>query len=261
MDDLVSVIMPNYNCGKYIEESILSVLGQTYKNLELIVVDDCSTDNSVEIVTRLASSDGRIKLLVNSVNGGAAAARNRALLLARGRWIAFLDSDDRWTADKLERQIAFMLGNGYSFSCTKYRHIDEQSERTGTVVTCPKTLGKRRMFNYCYPGCLTVMYDSEVIGLLQINELVGNGENDYALWLKAVRKAKCYYLDEILAEYRIRQGSLSHGNRIRLIKYQYELMKYSEGCNSFVCCCYVVRRMFFGFFKKLIHVKKNCESV
>ena len=120
MDELVSIIMPSYNTAEYIDNSIKSVLAQTYENWELIIVDDCSTDHTDAVVfPHLA--DKRIRYLQNEQNSGAAVSRNRALREAKGKWIAFLDSDDLWEPEKLERQLEFMIANGYKFSYTDYR--------------------------------------------------------------------------------------------------------------------------------------------
>ena len=126
MNDLISIIMPSYNTERYIGDSIRSVLAQTYSDWELIIVDDCSTDRTDDIVGGFLH-DTRIRYIKNEKNSGAAMSRNRALREARGRWIAFLDSDDLWLPDKLEHQVDFMEQHGYSFSYTKYREIDEQS--------------------------------------------------------------------------------------------------------------------------------------
>lgn len=253
----VSVIMPNYNCGKYLEETVNSVINQTYRNWELLIVDDCSTDNSVEVIKNLQSKDDRIKLFINEKNSGAAASRNRAMREASGKWIAFLDSDDLWTPDKLEKQLSFMTEGGYKFSYTAYRQIDENSEPLNVLVTGPKKLTKRKMFKYCYPGCLTVMYDSTETGVVQIPDCIANGENDYAIWLKVVKKYDCMYLSEILAEYRVRQSSLSHrSSKFKLIKNHYRLFKFSEersAAGAFFC---TIRNLFYGFWKKVVYVNK-----
>ena len=257
MGELVSVIMPNYNGERFLAETIESVLAQTYQNWELLITDDCSTDGSVAIASSYAEKDPRVKLFVQEKNSGAAEARNRSLSEAKGKWIAFLDSDDVWLPEKLEKQIAFMEENGYKFSYTKYEHIDENSERMGVTVVGPKKLGKRRMFHYCYPGCLTVMYDAETVGVLQVDGRIGNGENDYALWLKAVKKATCYYLNETLARYRVRKVSLSHGRKMRLVKNHYYLMRYSENRGRFVSFYYMMIHLFYGALKKIFYVKRG----
>lgn len=189
-DGLVSIIMPSYNTGNYIAESIQSVLNQTYENWELIIVDDCSTDNTDEIVASF--KDERIKYFKNETNSGAALTRNRALREAQGEWIAFLDSDDLWMPEKLERQIKFMEKNGYVFSYHEYEKIDEKSEPLNVYVTGPDVVTKRKMYNYGYPGCLTFMYNTEAMGLIQINDIKKN--NDYAILLQLCKKAGCYLL-------------------------------------------------------------------
>lgn len=197
-EELVSIIMPSYNTGKFIKETINSVIAQTYSNWELIIVDDCSTDNTDEIVKSI--NDNRIIYLKNETNSGAAISRNKALREAKGRWIAFLDSDDLWKNDKLEKQIKFMKENNCYFSYTNYIEIDENGNINGKRVTGPKKITKTGMFNYCWPGCLTVMYDANKIGLIQIEDIKKN--NDYAMWLKVCKKADCYLLSEDLAMYR-----------------------------------------------------------
>lgn len=135
-EELVSIIMPSYNTGKFIKETINSVIAQTYSNWELIIVDDCSTDNTDEIVKSI--NDNRIIYLKNETNSGAAISRNKALREAKGRWIAFLDSDDLWKNDKLEKQIKFMKENNCYFSYTNYIEIDENDNTNGKRITGPK---------------------------------------------------------------------------------------------------------------------------
>ena len=124
-EKLISVIMPTYNCGKFIEKTIKSVINQTYKNWELIIVDDCSKDNTEDVVNKCSKSDDRIKYYRLEINQGAAVARTQAMKIAKGNYMAFLDSDDLWKKDKLEKQINFMKENNYSFTCTAYEQIDE----------------------------------------------------------------------------------------------------------------------------------------
>lgn len=246
----VSIIMPNYNCEKFIDETINSVLAQTYGNWELLIVDDCSTDNSVEIIKRYCDTDERIKLLVNETNSGAAASRNWALREATGRWIAFLDSDDIWLPQKLEMQLAFMTDNGYSFSFTKYRQIDEQSNPLGKVVIGPKMISKKQMkYCCCYLGCLTVMYDAEAVGVVQIDESIRK-RNDDAMWLKVRKFADAYYLDTLLAEYRVRKGSISHQGKLNLIKYHYRLYRVGDNKNPISAVFCMIRNIAKVFKKK-----------
>ncbi|MGB4386964.1 MAG: glycosyltransferase family 2 protein, partial [Caldicoprobacterales bacterium] len=125
MEGLVSIITPAYNCEKYIGETIESVLKQSYENWELIIVDDCSTDNTKSVVEEYIKRDKRIKYYSLDVNSGAAVARTKAMELASGEYIAFLDSDDLWMPNKLEKQISFMKANNYNFTCTSYEQVDE----------------------------------------------------------------------------------------------------------------------------------------
>ncbi len=254
MDELVSVIMPSYNTAKFISETIDSVLTQTYTNWELIIVDDCSTDNTDEVVKSFLSDD-RIKYIKNEKNSGAAFSRNRALCEAKGKWIAFLDSDDLWLPEKLEKQIEFMEKNDYHFSYTNYIEIDEESKTNGKRVTGPKKITKYGMYNYCWMGCLTVMYDAETIGLIQIADIKKN--NDYAMWLKVCKKADCYLLDEVLAKYRKRSGSISNHSYRALVQWHYRLFREVEKQNPVHAACSTCRNLFFGLIKKLIYVKKR----
>lgn len=250
---LVSIIMPSYNTASYIRETIQSVLNQTYKSWELLIVDDCSTDNTDEVVCTI--TDSRIKYFKNEKNSGAAVSRNKALREAKGQWIAFLDSDDLWMPEKLEKQIAFMDKNGHSFSYTNYEEIDVEGNRTGVKVTGPKKITKTGMFNYCWPGCLTVMYDAEKIGLIQIEDIKKN--NDYAMWLKACRKANCYLLDEYLGKYRKgRVGSVSTHGVKTMIEWHYKLFREAEGMGKIESLINTGRNLVFGFYKKKRYVVK-----
>lgn len=254
MAGLVSIIMPSYNTANYIAESIQSVLAQSYKDWELIIVDDCSTDNTDEVVKPYLS-DERIKYLKNEKNSGAAVSRNKALREAKGKWIAFLDSDDLWMQDKLKKQISFMEKNDYHFSYTNYAEIDTEDNRNGITVTGPKKITKTGFFNYCWPGCLTVMYDRDIVGLIQIADIKKN--NDYAMWLKVCRKADCYLLDEKLALYRRgRAGSVSTHSIKTMIGWHYKLYHEAESQNPFSAVFNTGRNMVFGFYKKKHYVKK-----
>lgn len=253
MNELVSIVMPSYNTAEFIGASIESVLNQTYKKWELIIVDDCSTDNTDEIVFKY--KDERIKYIKNSENSGAAVSRNRALRMAKGRWIAFLDSDDLWLPDKLYRQIEFMLKNQYYFSYTKYEEIGMDGSKTKIIINGPKVISKTAMFNYCWPGCLTVMYDRKKVGLIQIKNIRKN--NDYAMWLKICRKVKCYLLDEVLAEYRRgRAGSISNHKYKDLIMWHFRLFRLAEGQNIICSAVNTVRNIIFGLYKKKKYVKR-----
>lgn len=248
MNDLVSIITPSYNTAMYIGQTIESVLNQTYTNWEMIIVDDCSSDNTDSIVKPYLT-DSRIKYVKNVQNSGAAVSRNKAIKIAKGKWIAFLDSDDLWDEHKLEMQIDFMKSNNYYFSYTKYREIDENNSVLNHCVSGPNYINKRRMLQYCWPGCLTVMYDAEKVGLIQISDLKKN--NDYAIWLKVINMTNCYLLDETLASYRKRSGSISNHSYIKLIKHHYLLFKDGENMNSILSLYHTIINLFFGLWKKI----------
>lgn len=252
---LVSIIMPNWNCAKYVTETIRSVQAQMYQNWEMIIVDDCSTDGSENVITPLMAEDARIRLLKNAKNSGAAVSRNYALREAKGKWIAYLDSDDLWTADKLEKQLRFMVENGYKFSYTEYCEIDDNSKETGVLISGPRRATKLGMFAFCWPGCLTVMYDREVVGLVQIEDIKKN--NDYAMWLKVCRIADCYMLREPLAKYRRgRVGSISTHGYSTMIKWHYKLWHEAEDMNLVASLFWTGMNLVCGVWKKLHYVKK-----
>lgn len=255
MAGLVSIIMPSYNTASFIAESIQSVLAQSYTDWELIIVDDCSPDNTDQVVKPYLS-DERIHYLKNEKNSGAAVSRNKALREAKGKWVAFLDSDDLWMPDKLKKQISFMEKNDYHFSYTNYTEIDTEDHSNGITITGPKRITKTGFFNYCWPGCLTVMYDAEAIGLIQIADIKKN--NDYAMWLKVCQKADCYLLDEELALYRRgRAGSVSTHSIKTMIGWHYKLYRDAEKQNPVVAVFNTGRNMVFGFYKKKRYVKKQ----
>ena len=169
--------------------------------------------------------------------------------------MAFLDSDDLWMPEKLEKQISFMESNGYSFSYTKYQELDVDGNSTGVIITGPKKVTGTGMFNYCWPGCLTVMYDRNVIGLIQIEDIKKN--NDYAMWLKVCRKADCYLLEENLGKYRKgRTGSVSTCSTKTMIGWHYKLFKEAEKQGTVRSFINTGRNLVFGLYKKIRYVKR-----
>ena len=255
MCDLVSIIMPSFNCGKFVEETIRSVQEQTYQDWELIFIDDCSSDDTIKIVSLMREEDSRIRLFQNKCNLGAAISRNNALREAKGRWIAFLDSDDLWEPTKLEKQVMFMKENEYKFSYTCYSEMDAEGVLTGVEVSGPSRITKTVMFAFCWPGCLTVMYDAEAIGLLQIEDIKKN--NDYAMWLKVCRKADCYLLPEVLAKYRRgRRGSVSSHSISTMIKWHYKLFREAEKMDIVPSLWHTGVNLVCGLYKKMKYIKK-----
>lgn len=253
--ELVSIITPTWNCGRFIAETIESVLAQTYRNWEMIIVDDCSSDNTREIVEQYQKQDPRIKYHCLATNSGAAVARNTALRMAQGRWIAFLDSDDLWLPEKLERQIEFMVSNGYSFTYHEYTEIDEQSHDLGIYVSGKKHVRKFDMYACCWPGCLTVMYDAHKIGLIQIENIKKN--NDTAMWLKAIKKADCHLLKQNLAKYRRRKGSITPPDIKTKIGWQYKLFREAEKMNAVCSSLFLCINLAATAYKKAFYIKRE----
>lgn len=226
MNELVSIITPTYNSAKFIGETIESVLEQTYTNWEMIIVDDCSTDNTEEIVKKYSQSDSRIFYYKLECNSGAAVSRTKAMELANGQYIAFLDSDDLWYPNKLEVQIKYMKKNNYAFTCTKYEQINEQSILLGKIINViPKTDYNRLLLD-CPVGNSTVMYDVTKMGKFKVPNI--RKRNDDALWLQMLKKEQYIFgIDEILMKYRIRSNSIS-SNKFKLIGYHWYLYRQIE---------------------------------
>lgn len=251
---LVSVIMPSYNSGMFITETINSIRNQTYQNWEIIIVDDCSTDNTRMIINELMKTDSRIRYYRLEKNCGAAVARNTALRMAQGRWIAFLDSDDLWLPKKLEHQLAFMEEHDYSFSYHNYTECDKNGKPGTILISGPNKISRMGMMAFCWPGCLTVIYNRDAVGLIQIEDIRRN--NDYAIWLKVSLKADCYILNENLAIYRRRQN-LSIYSLPELICWQYRLFRIAEQYDTVSSCLLTMLNIICGLYKKIRYVKRK----
>lgn len=170
MDDLglVSIITPTYNCAQYIGETIDTVISQTYINWEMIIVDDCSSDDTDKIVSKYQKRDSRIKYYRLANNSGAAVARTVAMRLASGKYIAFLDSDDLWMPNKLFVQLDFMIKNGYAFTCTSYEQINESGKTLNRIVRAVSRVNYNRLLLDCPVGNSTVMYDVSKMGKFEV---------------------------------------------------------------------------------------------
>ena len=250
VEGLVSIIMPSWNTARFIAESIQCVIDQTYRNWELIIVDDCSTDNTDEVVKPFLV-DKRVKYLHNEKNSGAALTRNKAMREAKGEWIAFLDSDDLWDPRKLEKQICFMKQWGYVLSYTEYEKIDEEDKPLNIYVSGPNVVNRRKMYNYDYIGQLTMMYSAKHFGLIQIKDIKKN--NDYAIRLQLYRKdpkTEAHLLRENLAKYRVRKKSISHDKISKKLKSHYDLFHMCDEKPAPVALWYACWNMWFGVWKK-----------
>lgn len=226
VEGLVSVITPTYNCGKFIGATIASVQNQDYNNWEMIIVDDCSQDETKNIVTEIAAKDDRIKYFCLEKNSGAAVARTKAMQLANGEYMAFLDSDDLWVPNKLTSQLAFMKDNGYAFTCTAYEQIDENGELLGKVIKTISKTDYNRLLLDCPVGNSTVVYSVKQMGKFEVPNI--RKRNDDALWLKMLKKEQYIYgMQDVLMQYRIRSGSISN-NKLKVIKYHWILYREIE---------------------------------
>jgi len=223
---LVSVITPVYNSSKFVGEAIRSVQAQTFTDWEMIIVDDCSTDNSVQIVEAFVHKDDRIQLIKLATNSGAAIARNSAIEVTQGRYVAFLDSDDLWLPVKLEKQLAFMQANDYPFSYAAYDKVDENGQVFGHIGV-PDRVGYSDLLKTCSIGCLTAMYDSEYFGKVYMPLICKR--QDFGLWLKLLKKTNyAYGLNETLAQYRVRKDSIS-ANKANAAVFTWRLYREVEG--------------------------------
>ena len=222
-EGLVSIIMPTYKCGRFIEESIKSVQSQSYRDWELIVVDDCSRDGTIGVVQDIQKEDHRIHVFSNARNSGAAVSRNVALREAKGRWIAFLDSDDLWEPTKLEKQIKFMQSTGATFSCGGYACMNESGKPLHYAFIPPDKTDYKMCIRLSNPiGNLTVMYDEEALGKFEIPPI--RKRNDFALWLQILKKTRyCYGMTDIIGTYRMGRKNSVSNNKFRQIKYHWQL--------------------------------------
>lgn len=213
---LVSIIMPLYNSANYVIKTIEGIINQTYSNWELLITDDCSTDNSIEIIEEYVRKDSRIKLQKLEVNSGAGVCRNKSIEVAKGRYIAFCDSDDVWMPHKLEKQLQFMEEKQSALVYSSYMLMDEIGAEKGIVV-CPSRLNFNSLKRDNEIGCLTAMYDSKRVGKMYMSSI--RKRQDWGLWLEILAKCKVAYgIKEPLAYYRIRSGSISR-KKIDLVKH------------------------------------------
>lgn len=237
-EPLVSIIMPAYGSEKVIAETIDSVISQTYKNWELLITNDCSPDNLEDVVNQYLETEKRIKLLCAAKNGGPALARNHSLSHAQGDFVAFLDSDDLWASDKLEKQVKFMLDNQYTFTYTDYRRITIDGEDYPFVNECPDIIDYRFLLTNTSIATLTVMLDKRNLPEIKMKD--GWGYDDYVLWLDILRTGvKAYRLPECLAKYRVMEVSVS-SKKGRALKWVWNIHRKYQGLNLFKAFYYTL---------------------
>ncbi|MDF4288155.1 glycosyltransferase family 2 protein [Vibrio parahaemolyticus] len=220
VNDLVSIIMPSYNSEFTIPESIDSVIYQKYSDWELIIVDDRSTDNTWQVIQKYADKYENIHAYQNKKNLGAGASRNFAIEKAKGRFIAFLDSDDLWTEDKLAEQIPFMLENNYSLTYTHYSRFNSEEELS--VVTAPEYTTYKKLMYSNVIGCLTAVYDTQALGKRYMPLI--RKRQDMGLWLDILKDTpKAYCLPKPLAKYRMDSGMTA--NKFSVLSYQWKFYR------------------------------------
>jgi glycosyltransferase involved in cell wall biosynthesis len=213
---LVSIVTPAFQAAKFIGETIRSVQAQTYENWELLVVDDKSSDETCDIVTEFASSDDRIRLARQLTNQGPVEARDKALELSRGRYVAFLDSDDLWLPQKLQRQLQFMQSRNAAISFTRFRRMSEDGARLGRLIIIPRALNYRQLLKNTAMATSTVMIDREMTGPFRMTKIPCD---DYALWLEIVGRGFISFgLDEDLMRYRVVSSSFSRNKKKYAVK-------------------------------------------
>ena len=248
MPGLVSIITPMYNSEKFINSTIQSVQSQTYQNWEMIIVDDASTDRSIEIVKKIMSNEPRLQLKQLVDNLGPAHTRNNGIKLAKGRFLAFLDSDDLWHKDKLEKQIIFMQKNEYAFTFTGYEKIDEKGKKIGNILPLKSQVTYHDLLKSNHIGCLTAMIDLKMLGYKMYMPDIKKRQ-DQGLWLEILKEIdKAYCLYEILGQYRIREGSISV-NKIDNLKYQWKLYRNIQKIN-------IVKSFYYMTFYALYGMRK-----
>lgn len=225
MEPLVSIVTAAYNSEKTIVNTIQSVIGQKYGNWEMIIVDDGSTDRSVELINNFIKSDCRIRLLINTENRGAAGARNRGLEEAGGKYITFIDSDDIWREHFLSSTIALMEKEGYPFVFSSYQRISEDGCKSFGNFIVPDRVSYSMLLKTNYIPCLTAVYNSEVIGKRYFDTNVPLFE-DYLYWLAILKEGyTAQGQKEVLAQYRVRKGSVSRNKRVSY-RYIWAIHKY-----------------------------------
>lgn len=230
MNDLVSIITPAYNAEKYISYTIDSVISQTYKNWEMLIVDDCSTDSTKIIVECYAMNDNRIKLITLNENMGVASARNMAIKHAKGSYVAFLDSDDLWSPNKLIIQISYMKNNNYYFTYTDYEFIDSNGIKLNKIISVPKKLNYKNALNGNSIPCLTVVLDKSKINEIYMPNIK---HEDYAAWLNILRNnVTAYGINENLAMYRRLSNSLS-SNKFKSLLWTWNIYRNNQKLGLF----------------------------
>ena len=254
MNDLVSILIPTYNTEKFIRSTIESVQNQTYTNWEMILVDDASTDKTVSIIEEFAQKDSRIKLFKLPENRGNGFARNAALEKATGKYIAYLDADDLWFREKLEKQIQFLKANNLHFTFSFYDSIDEEGNDLNRRVESPNPLTYKQLFFCNYVGNLTAIYDADYFGKIILE--TSQKRQDWRIWLMILKQIKTAKpVPESLAFYRIRKDSVS-SSKFKLIKHNFGVYREFHGYNFVFAVLLMIRFLYTQLIVKQKYIKK-----
>lgn len=248
IENNVSIVMPSYNSAKFIEKSIDSVLNQTYKNWELLVIDDCSPDNSLELVKKYTQIDSRIRLITNEKNMGVAESRNRGLAEAKFSYVAFLDSDDVWDQNKLQIQVDFMIENKAAISFTQYYRINELDEKIGEVNKIPEQVHYFDLLKGNSIAMSTSMIDARIVEKIRFEKI---GHEDYYFWLKSLKNGYLAKgINKKLVYYRVHSTSLS-SNKLKAVTYTWHIYRKCLNLNLFESAYYFFIHEFNAVIKRL----------
>ena len=270
VNDLVSIIMLSRNNERFLEQSVRSVMAQTYKNWNLLVIDDSSNDDTIKQLMLLKEEDRKACLLYNSEEKdgytqdrikvsqnvfvkGQSLSRNSSLKDAKGRWIAFLDCGDLWAADKLQKQISFMEEHGCGMSYSHFNVIDEDG-KLHWEVSGPEYIDYQEMLKCCWPGYLTVMIDTEKTGKKYLKTKLP--DNYYSLWLQSLENTDCLLIDEVLATCRTPHATFSNLWLTSKFKWRYEVYRVIKNVNPFVATWYSIRNLWFAALKRKRYVRR-----
>lgn len=253
--NMVSIITPVYNCEKFIVDTLESVLDQTYSNWEMILVDDLSTDNSAKIIKKYVKKDKRFIYIKLKENSGAAIARNTALEKSKGRFIAYLDADDLWDKEKLEKQVKFMKDHNYAFTCTDYEKIDENGKSLNKTIKIPKKVNYNLFLRNTIIQTVGVMVDTKITGKEVLKMPNIRRRQDAATWCQLLKSGyDCYEVPEKLSYYRVVSNSLS-SNKFKAIKMNWYWYRKIEKIPLWKACyCFIGYA--FNAVKKRIYIKR-----
>ncbi len=248
---LISIITPVHNSEKLILETIKSVQEQTYHNWEMILIDDCSTDNSIRIINELIEKDPRISLIINEKNSGAAITRNKGIKAAIGDFITFIDADDIWFPDFLRNSLNTCLNNNYEFVFSSYKRFDENLQPLIADFIVPERVDYNKILKSCSIPCLTAFIDIRRIGKHYMP--IMNKRQDWGLWLSVLKDVDyAYGIAEPMAIYRMRRDSISRNKR-KLIPYVWKIYREVEGFNVLISAYYLMHWALNGFKKYYIN--------